>query len=246
MVTGPAITQARMIRTWFWVRSLTNHQKWFRRRFPSSVRFDPGIARVQSPSRSPCRQPWRWLNAREVGHGPHKRCSSASAWRDLFYTPKVSRSLQIYLKNRGFSSFSFPMDTCTYLHPRPNLIKEGNARLDEFTHEIVMAINEDEKLVIFTGCSHNGILNMVDSVSKRLKRMPIKALIGGFHLLSSPPFKFMAGTRQEVEKIAKAVLNDPIEMTFTGHCTGEKAFHVLKSVMGDRIEDMRTGSYFEI
>jgi 7,8-dihydropterin-6-yl-methyl-4-(beta-D-ribofuranosyl)aminobenzene 5'-phosphate synthase len=146
--------------------------------------------------------------------------------------------------------FIFPHILRTHSVPSGNkklyLIKEGNARLDEFTHEIVMAINEDEKLVIFTGCSHNGILNMVDSVSKTFKGVPIKALIGGFHLLSSPPFNFMAGTRQEVENISKAVLNYPIEMTFTGHCTGEKAYHVLKSVMGDRIKDIRTGSYFEI
>jgi 7,8-dihydropterin-6-yl-methyl-4-(beta-D-ribofuranosyl)aminobenzene 5'-phosphate synthase len=126
------------------------------------------------------------------------------------------------------------------------LFKNRKVILDDFEHEIVMAINDSGKLVIFTGCSHNGILNMVDVASKLFVGVPIKAVIGGFHLVSSPPFNFMAETRNEVENLGKSVLNYPIETTYTGHCTGKKAFAILKSVMGDKIKDMRTGSCFEI
>jgi 7,8-dihydropterin-6-yl-methyl-4-(beta-D-ribofuranosyl)aminobenzene 5'-phosphate synthase len=56
----------------------------------------------------------------------------------------------------------------------------------------------------------------------------------------------MAETRNEVVNLGKSVLNYPIETTYTGHCTGKKAFAILKSVMGDKIKDMRTGSCFEI
>jgi 7,8-dihydropterin-6-yl-methyl-4-(beta-D-ribofuranosyl)aminobenzene 5'-phosphate synthase len=137
-------------------------------------------------------------------------------------------------------------------HPKP----PGNKRLyvkkfssftpDNFNHEIVMAIKEDGKLAVFTGCSHNGILNMIDTVSRELKGVPIKTVIGGFHLVSSPPFNFMAGSRSEIEELAEAVLEYPVEMTYTGHCTGTKAFSVLKKIMGDRIADIQTGSSFEI
>ncbi len=113
-------------------------------------------------------------------------------------------------------------------------------------HEIVMAVKENGKLVIFTGCSHNGILNMIDTVAREFEGVPIKAVIGGFHLVASPPFNFMAGKRKDVENIGKSVLNYPVEVTYTGHCTGKKAFNVLKSVMGDRIKDMQTGSSFDI
>lgn len=123
---------------------------------------------------------------------------------------------------------------------------DGNLIPDDFTHEIVMAIKDNGKLVIFTGCSHNGILNMVDTVVKEFEGIPIKAVIGGFHLLVSPPFNFMAGTRSEVENLGKSVLNYPIEVTYTGHCTGKKAFEVLKSVMGDKIRDLRTGTCFDV
>ena len=137
-------------------------------------------------------------------------------------------------------------------HPKPignkqlHLKTGGKLTPDDFSHEIVMAVKENEKLVIFTGCSHNGILNMVDTVAKAFEGVPIKAVIGGFHLVASPPFNFMAGNRKDVENLGKSVLNYPIEMTYTGHCTGTKAFNVLKSVMGNRIKDMQTGSSFEI
>jgi 7,8-dihydropterin-6-yl-methyl-4-(beta-D-ribofuranosyl)aminobenzene 5'-phosphate synthase len=137
-------------------------------------------------------------------------------------------------------------------HPRPvgnkRLFVQNNGQLipDDFSHEIVMAIKENNKLIIFTGCSHSGILNMVDTVAKEFKGLPVKAVIGGFHLVAAPPFNFMAGRKQEIEDLAKQVLDYPIDKTYTGHCTGIKAFAVLKSVMAEHIEDLNTGFCFEV
>lgn len=137
-------------------------------------------------------------------------------------------------------------------HPRPKgnkhifLKRGGIFTHDDFSHEIVMAIKEAGRLVVFTGCSHNGILNMVDTVAKEFKGTPIKAVIGGFHLIGVPPFNFMADTQSEVEDLGRAILNYPIDQTYTGHCTGTKAFRVLKAVMGDRLTDIQTGSSFEV
>jgi 7,8-dihydropterin-6-yl-methyl-4-(beta-D-ribofuranosyl)aminobenzene 5'-phosphate synthase len=146
--------------------------------------------------------------------------------------------------------FVFPHISANHPKPAGNkhifLKKDGTFILDDFAHEIVMAIKENGKLVVFTGCSHNGILNMVDTVARAFKDIPIKALIGGFHLVAAPPFNFMAGSKSEVEELAKSVLNYPIEKTYTGHCTGTKAFLILKNVMGERIMDIQTGSCFDI
>jgi metal-dependent hydrolase (beta-lactamase superfamily II) len=35
-------------------------------------------------------------------------------------------------------------------------------------------------------------------------------------------------------------------MTWTGHCTGEKAGRILKSVMGERISFLQTGLVIEL
>ena len=87
---------------------------------------------------------------------------------------------------------------------------------------------------------------MVDTVASEFKGIPIKAVTGGFHLISSPPFNFMTGSKHEIEEIGKTIINYPVEMAYTGHNTGSKAFDVLKSVMGDRLTDIKTRSCFEI
>ena len=137
-------------------------------------------------------------------------------------------------------------------HPRPQgnrrlyLKKDGRLLPDAFSHELVMAIEEHGELVVFTGCSHNGLLNMLDTIAAAFPGIAVKAVIGGFHLVSSPLFNRMAGSRQQVEAFGKAVLKHPVGVAYTGHCTGAQAFDVLQSVMGERIVDMRTGSRFDV
>jgi 7,8-dihydropterin-6-yl-methyl-4-(beta-D-ribofuranosyl)aminobenzene 5'-phosphate synthase len=146
--------------------------------------------------------------------------------------------------------FIFPHITSKFDKPAGNkrlFVKSGGKMvLDDFVHEIVMAVKENNKLIVFTGCSHHGILNMIDTVSREFTGIPIKAVIGGFHLVASPPFNSIAGGRSHVAELAKTMLDYPIEQAYTGHCTGTKAFAVLKSIMGDQLTDMRTGSCIEI
>jgi len=136
--------------------------------------------------------------------------------------------------------------------PRPRgnkrlFVESGHAFMpDDFVHEIIMAIMENGRLVIFTGCAHSGILNMVDTVAAAFKGVPIKAVVGGFHLMALPRLNIMAESRHDVETLARSLLAYPVESVYTGHCTGGRAFGILKSVMGDRIMDMRTGSCFEM
>jgi 7,8-dihydropterin-6-yl-methyl-4-(beta-D-ribofuranosyl)aminobenzene 5'-phosphate synthase len=117
---------------------------------------------------------------------------------------------------------------------------------DDFAHEIIMVIRENGRLIIFTGCAHNGILNMVDTVAAAFKGDPIKAVVGGFHLMALPRFNIMAESKHDVETLARSLLEYPVESVYTGHCTGGKAFRILKAVMGNGISDIRTGSCFEI
>ena len=138
----------------------------------------------------------------------------------------------------------------TYPKPKGNryLYVKRNAEwyLDDFEHELIMAIKENGKLVIFTGCSHNGVLNMIETVAKRFDGVPIKAVIGGFHLMGLPMFNTMAGSRSKVKGIAREILKYQIQWIYTGHCTGQKAYRVLKDVIGENLKHLHTGNIFEI
>ena len=122
----------------------------------------------------------------------------------------------------------------------------GGAVPDSLQHELVMVVREADGLVVFTGCGHNGVLNMVDAVRARFPGTPIKAVLGGFHLVGSPGMNVLAEDEASVRQIGRMLLDRGIGKTYTGHCTGAKAFRTLKAVMGSAVDALSTGSRIEI
>jgi 7,8-dihydropterin-6-yl-methyl-4-(beta-D-ribofuranosyl)aminobenzene 5'-phosphate synthase len=137
-------------------------------------------------------------------------------------------------------------------HPTPAgqkylYVKKGSQMVhDDFSHELMMVIREDDGLVIFSGCSHHGVLNIVDAAVEKFPDTSVKALFGGFHLIGLPFFDHMVETKTSIETIGKKLMEYPIEKVFTGHCTGRKAYPILKSVMGERVDYFATGSSVEL
>ncbi len=137
-------------------------------------------------------------------------------------------------------------------HPRP----EGNRHLfverggslepDPFEHELVLAVREDDGLVVFTGCSHHGVLNMIEAARSRFPDLPVKAVFGGFHLIGVPFLDSMAAPREEVEAIGWKLLELTAGPVYTGHCTGRKAYGVLAGVMGSSLRPFSTGTSVDV
>ena len=137
-------------------------------------------------------------------------------------------------------------------HQRPR----GNRRLyvrrsaglvrDPFDHELLMVVCDDDGMVVFTGCSHSGVLNLIDAAIEAFPETPIKAVFGGFHLIGLPFYDSMAARRHEVEALGFRILERVSGPVFTGHCTGNKAFPILEGVMGDRLRRFPTGARTEV
>ncbi len=132
-------------------------------------------------------------------------------------------------------------------HRRP----PGNDRLfvqrgdqlvaDDFDHELTMVLHDDDGMVVVTGCSHSGVLNMIDAALERFPDRRLRAVVGGFHLIGLPSADSMALSRDEVEDIGRelrALCDGPI---FTGHCTGHTAFGVLRDVLGEQLHPLSIG-----
>lgn len=137
-------------------------------------------------------------------------------------------------------------------YPRPAgnkfvlLKRDGKIIPDEFNHELMMVIKDKGELVVITGCSHSGILNMVETAKQEFAGIPIKMVIGGFHLMLSGD-DTMAGTKEDVEEIGREMLRlVGSGTTYSGHCTGKPAYEVLKGVMGDKLGYFATGAQFEV
>jgi 7,8-dihydropterin-6-yl-methyl-4-(beta-D-ribofuranosyl)aminobenzene 5'-phosphate synthase len=119
---------------------------------------------------------------------------------------------------------------------------------DDFQHELAMCLTEKpNEGIVITGCSHNGVLNMVDSVKNSLPTINITTVLGGFHMMTIPFLKNnMAGTPQEVRSIAQEFQTYDFKKVYTMHCTGMKAFGILKSVLGEILEYLHGGTCIEI
>ena len=102
-------------------------------------------------------------------------------------------------------------------------------------------VREKDGMVVLAGCGHSGILNMVKAAQDRFPDEPVKAVVGGFHLIDNPLLKTMGATPGEVREMARRLDAMGCRRVITGHCTGEKAARILKEEMGDRLEILHTG-----
>ena len=123
-----------------------------------------------------------------------------------------------------------------YRSSKSKLLKRENGKLipDDFKHEQCFIINN----VLFAGCSHTGIVNIYEK-AKSIK--DIKYILGGFHLYN--PATKKTEDKVLIENIANEFKSENVKI-YTGHCTGKNAFEILKSVLGDKIEEISTGKSY--
>lgn len=137
-------------------------------------------------------------------------------------------------------------------HPVPKgnrfLLEKNHEKLqkDTFRHEIILAIKEPDGIVLFSGCCHNGILNMIDAVEDRFDDLPIKAIVGGFHLVLQTGKDRMSCSPAQAKAMANAFIEKDIKSIYTGHCTGRQAFDTLETHLDERLHHLSTGLFFII
>lgn len=93
---------------------------------------------------------------------------------------------------------------------------EGKFIPDDFLHEQYFIIEEGGKKILISGCSHKGILNIVEWFKPDV-------LIGGFHFSKLP-------LDEGLESYAKILDNYDVEY-YTCHCTGIEQYQFMKNYM---------------
>ena len=127
-------------------------------------------------------------------------------------------------------------------HPMPKAnaflsVKDSaGERLDNFEHEVSLCIKEPKGLVVLSACSHNGVLNILDSCCKTMQDNRVLAFIGGAHLLDG--YEALSDLNYFTQTIKT---NYPEMRLVTGHCTGEQSFQTLKDYLGDQLQLFYSG-----
>lgn len=113
---------------------------------------------------------------------------------------------------------------------------ENNFIFDDMSDELVLGLNTSKGYIILCGCSHFGIVNIVENI-KLLTGKKIIGIIGGLHLSKA--------SDERVKKVINYLKNENINYLALSHCTGEKTIEILKRE-GFTIISNHTGNILEL
>ena len=140
--------------------------------------------------------------------------------------------------------------------PKDGYIPAGNKNLysqksgenivnDDFSHEIALLIREHGKNILFTGCSHSGVGNMIKRAVEVVDGESIDYVIGGFHLIDTE--RNRSNDQTDLQILVGELEAYSGTQFYTGHCTGAKPLQFLQQKLGkNRIHEIKTGYQFSI
>jgi 7,8-dihydropterin-6-yl-methyl-4-(beta-D-ribofuranosyl)aminobenzene 5'-phosphate synthase len=112
--------------------------------------------------------------------------------------------------------------TCSFekLNPNMKMKIDETYVMDQFKDEIALGIDTEKGLLILVGCSHPGILNIIESIRKRTDKK-IYGVLGGTHLVEAD--------KDRINKTIQYFKDNNIDLIGVSHCTGEEAIKMFQS-----------------
>ena len=120
-------------------------------------------------------------------------------------------------------------------------VEMGNAyyltgELGKQIGEQSLILDTPKGLVVVTGCSHPGIVDIVKR-AKEIGKKDIYLVVGGFHL--------MEHSESAVKEIIREFRNLGVQKVSATHCTGDKAIELFKEAYGNDYVAAGVGKVFE-
>lgn len=103
--------------------------------------------------------------------------------------------------------------------------------------ERMLVVNvRDLGLVVFSACSHAGIVNVCTEVRRLFPDTPIHAVMGGLHL---------GGVMERlIPQTVEGLQPFDVSYFIAGHCTGWRALHALANAYGERVSQSAVGTKY--
>ena len=149
----------------------------------------------------------------------------ADSGRLRFVGNRLELDEQLTLYSCNERRGDYPLDSAGLTEER-----DGVRRPDTFRHEQYLMIRESGRKVLISGCSHKGILNIMDWLEPDV-------LIGGFHFMKQ---EIGPGGNPVLDTAAEALLAHGAQY-YTCHCTGQAPFAYLKDRMGSALHYLASG-----
>jgi len=99
--------------------------------------------------------------------------------------------------------------------------------------EQALVLNTKKGLVVMTGCSHPGIINMLTEIKETFEN-DIYLVFGGFHLMDAPD--------KEISNIISQMRELGVQKCGATHCTGEHQIELFRKAFGKDFVEMGAGN----
>lgn len=129
--------------------------------------------------------------------------------------------------------FSNVTGSCCYPEGNSLLFDSSKTSNDTFSHEQNLIIKEEKNVVLFAGCAHTGIVNIIHRAEKIIGEK-ITHVIGGMHLSYGANDSFIQLLCNELQKCRNCKF-------YTMHCTGQEAFEKMHAILGNSISYVPCG-----
>ena len=117
---------------------------------------------------------------------------------------------------------------------------------DAVIHEQSLVLETAQGLVVLNSCCHAGVDNILADIRARFPGRPLRAVLGGFHLMAPAGTATLDRPEAEVRALARRLRDElEVEDICTGHCTGRPAYQLLAEELGGRLRPLTTGAVFE-
>ena len=108
----------------------------------------------------------------------------------------------------------------------PYCLDTGGHRPDPIDDDLALWIDTPTGLVVCVGCAHAGLVNTLVQVQRLNGGRRVRAVIGGFHLLSADERRIKA----TIDALQALAFDEIVPC----HCTGEAAVEALVAAFGER------------
>jgi len=96
---------------------------------------------------------------------------------------------------------------------------------------------KDKGVLVFTACSHAGVVNVLKHARDCFRELPLYGVLGGFHL---------SGTNERViPATVEAMREFDLSLIAAAHCTGWRATGALASTFGDAVVPSAVGKLYK-
>jgi len=130
-------------------------------------------------------------------------------------------------------------DSCGRIDSRISVTGEipGSYKGDPMPEQALLA-KTGNGIVVITGCSHPGIVTMIEKAKACLPGTPITLALGGFHLKDENP--------ETVDAAVSSLGGMGVSKVGPTHCTGEEAKALFQNRFGDRYVSVCAGVQMEL